>query len=256
MILYLPFKTDPLISYRELEAMLHCQIATASNLALLRMSVSRPHESIAAYKPLRRPHDTNLNAKLKVGFKDMVGLTRLFKYAREATSELGEWCADQMWSFGLADEEARKVERKIERSYVADKDSRPIEEQDAEINRLRDAMAIVKDWTFPPPNTVANSLSSKVQLLQKYLELIFEKPTDARCIIFVKRRYTARLLGELFSRIGTPHLRLGLLIGTRTGDAGDIKFTFRQQVLTLVKFKSGELNCLVCRSRAWFYVVR
>ena len=231
--------------------MLHCQIATASDLSLLRMSVSRPDESIAAYKPLCRPYDTTLNAKLKAGFKDMVGLTRLFEFAREATSELGEWCADQIWSFGLADEEARKVERKIERSFVADKDSRPVEEQEAEINRLRDAMAVVKDWTFPPPNTIPNSLSSKVQLLQKYLELVFEKPTDARCIIFVKRRYTARLLGELFSRIGTPHLRLGLLIGTRTGDAGDVKFTFRQQVLTLVKFKSGELNCLVRRSRAY-----
>ena len=238
-----------LILSRKLESMLHCQIATASNLALLRASVNRPNENIAAYRPLRRPYDTTLNAKMKSGFKDIVGLTKLFEFSRAATSELGEWCADQLWSFGLADEEARKVERKIERSYAADKLSRPVEEQDAEISRLREAMAIIKDWTFAEPNGVPNSLSSKVQLLKSYLELVFEKPTETRCIVFVKRRYTARLLKELFSRIGTPHMKMGLLIGTRTGDAGDIKFTFRQQVMTLVRFQKGEHNCLVRQSQ-------
>ena len=182
---------------------------------------------------------------MKSKFGDLKGLSKLFQFSREASSQLGEWCADQVWSLGLADEEARKVERKAERLFLAEKETRPIEVLDAEIAELREAMSMVKDHIFLPPSTSGNKISPKVRFLQEYLQLVFEKPSDAKCIVFVKRRYTARLLGELFARIGTPHLRLGILIGTRQGEAGDVKVTFRQQVVTLVKFRKGDLNCLV-----------
>ena len=70
----------------------------------------------------------------------------------------------------------------------------------------------------------------------------------AKCIVFVKRRYTARLLADLMAserEIGSPNLRIGLLIGTRYGDPGDVRFSFRQQIITLNKFRKGEINCLV-----------
>ena len=226
--------------------MLHSQIATTSDLSLLRMSISRPDESLAVYGRLLYAYDTPLCASLRAKFDDFDSLAKVFKDAREATSQLGEWCADHLWRFVLDEEEALKVERKMERKFNRDPTSHPVAVLDAEIARLREAKEMVKSWTFAKPDASKNSLSPKVLLLHQYMTLIFEKPSDVKCIIFVKRRYTARLLAQLFSHIGTPNLRLDLLIGSRTGDAGDISFSFRQQVLTMRKFKKGDINCLVC----------
>lgn len=225
--------------------MLHCQIATASDLSLLRMSISRPNESIAVYEKLCHPYRTLLGAALEAKFGKIEALSKLFEFSREATSHLGDWCADRVWALALAEEEVIKVERKVERIFDSARDTRPIQQLDAELARLREAKRFVAGWTFPPPTSAGNSLSPKVSLLQRYLALIFEKPSDAKCIIFVKKRYTARLLGELFAQIGTASLRIGLLIGTRYGEPGDLKISFRQQVLALNKFRKGEINCLV-----------
>ena len=219
------------------------------------MSISKPDESIAAYAPLCHPYQTRLCAELEARFGDIAVLSKLFRFSRAATSELGEWCADVVWTLGLAIEEARKVEGKLERSFLADEDNRPIEMLDAELRRLREARDVVSNWTLLPPLAEGNLLSPKVLLLKNYLELVFEKPTGARCIVFVKRRYTARVLAELFAQWKMPNLHLGLLIGTRQGDPGDVKISFRQQVLTLMKFKKGEVNCLVGISVPMFYYV-
>lgn len=226
--------------------MLHCQIATTSDLSLLRMSISRPDESLAVYGRLPYAYDTPLCSSLKTKFGDLEALTKIFRNAREATSQLGEWCADYLWRFVLDEEQALKVERKMERKFNRDAGDHPVEILDAKLARLKEAKEVVKNWTFANPEVSDNSLSPKVLLLHQYLSLIFEKPTDAKCIIFVKHRYTARLLAQLFGRIGTPNLRLDLLIGSRTGDVGDISFSFRQQVLTLMRFRKGDINCLVC----------
>lgn len=231
---------------RELEAMLHSQIATTSDLSLLRMSISRPDESLAVYGRLAYAYDTPLCSSFKAKFGDLEALAKFFRNAREATSHLGEWCADRLWRFVLDEEQALKVERKIERKFNRDAGNRPIEMLDSELAQLKEAKKVVENWTFANPDVSGNNLSPKVLLLHRYLSLIFEKPSDAKCIIFVKHRYTARLLAQLFSRIGTPNLRLDLLIGSRSGDIGDINFSFRQQVLTLMRFRKGEINCLVC----------
>lgn len=237
-MLFLPFS-------RELEAILHCQIATTSDLSLLRMSISRPDESLAVYKRLLYAYDTPLCSSLKSKFGDLETLAKFFRNAREATSQLGEWCADHIWRFVLDEEQALKAERKIERKFNRDAGNHPVAMLDAELARLKEAKELVKNWTFPTPDASSNGLSPKVLLLHQYLCLIFEKPTDAKCIIFVKHRHTARLLAQLFSHIGTPNLRLDLLIGSRTGDVGDVSFSFRQQILTLMKFRKGDVNCLV-----------
>ena len=234
-----------LLVHRELEAMLHSQIATTSDLSLLRMSISRPDESLAVYGRLTYAYDTPLCSSLKAKFGDLEALTKFFKNAREATSQLGEWCADHLWRFVLDEEQALKVERKMERKFNRDPANRPVEMLDSELSRLKEAKDMVKNWTFVNPDVTGKSMSPKVLLLHQYLRLIFEKPSDVKCIIFVKHRYSARLLVQLFSRIGTPNLRMDLLIGSRTGDVGDISFSFRQQVLTLMKFKKGDINCLV-----------
>lgn len=242
------FSLDVLLTVpRGLEAMLHSQIATASDLSLLRNSISRPDESLAVYGRLVYAYDTALCSSLRARFDDLESLAKVFRNAREATAQLGEWCADHLWRFVLDEEEALKVERKMERKFNRDPANHPVAVLDTGLARLREAKEMVKSWTFAKPDaSKKNSLSPKVLLLHKYMTLIFEKPSEVRCIIFVKHRYTARLLAQLLSRIGTPNLRLGLLIGSRTGDVGDISFSVRQQLLTLEKFTKGDINCLVC----------
>ena len=245
------FETRSNYDYRELEAMLHCQIATTSDLCLLRNSISRPNESIAVYKRLQYPYETSLCSKLKAKFGDLEALSKTFRHAREAASQLGEWCADSLWRFALEEEEStRKAERKMERNFLRDQENRPMELLDKELARLREVRDVVRQWAHAPLVFEGNSLSPKVLLLHRYLTLIFERSTNAKCIIFVKRRYTARLLGQVFGQIGSPHMRMDLLIGSRSGEIGDVKFSFRQQVMTLLKFKKGDLNCLIATSIA------
>lgn len=228
--------------------MLHAQIATASDLALLQMSTKKPQEHLAIYEQVEHPYDTDLSKHMITNFSNVEGLSKIFGKARDATSELGEWCANQLWNFALTDEEARKLEQRTERQ--ANKENRPTNVLDSQIVRVRQAKEAVARWPFQPLELKKNCVSPKVLLLYQYLSMAFEKPTESRCIIFVTRRYTARLLAEFLKRVGTPHLKLGVLIGTRLGDPGDIKFSVRQQILTLSKFRKGELNCLIATSIA------
>lgn len=231
--------------------MLHCQIATTSDLSLLRNSISRPDESIAVYTRLQCPYETPLCSEMKARYGDLGALSKNFKNAKEITSNLGEWCADQLWHFALAEEESMtKVERKMERVFLRDQDHQPMQLLDKELSRLREARDIVSGWKFAEPIVEGNSVSPKALLLNNYLHLIFETPTDAKCIIFVKRRNTARLLRQLLTKLGPSHMRLDLLMGNRQGEMGDVKLSFRQQVITLMKFRKGDLNCLIATSVA------
>lgn len=230
--------------------MLHCQIATTADLSLLRMSISRPNEALAPYGRLQAPYTTPLCAQLKSMFGDLEATKRTVTKSEYATSQLGEWCADHIWQLALEDEQARKIERMTERLWSAQRQPHPVERLDADIQRIRQAQDFVKGWQFPAPSSVGNSISSKVLLLKRYLDLEYERSGSCKSIVFVRRRYTARVLAKLFARIGTSHLRLGLLIGTRYGDAGDVKVSFREQVLTLQKFRKGEINCLFATSIA------
>lgn len=239
---------DPVRAAKELEAMLHSQITTASDLSLLQMVTSRPDEEVATYGHLEWPYYTDLSIHMKQNFPGVHGFSKILLKAREATAELGSWCADYLWVMALADEKARKLETKTE--YLANKENKPAARIDVEIKLIREAEDAVSRWPFEPLIKEKNRLSPKVLLLQQYLDLTYERPTEARCIIFVTPRYTARLLNEVLKRLATPHLRLGLLMGTRSSDAWDVKFSVKQQVLTLTKFRRGELNCLIATSVA------
>ena len=243
-------RDDPVKAAKELEAMMHSQIATSSDLSLLRSCISKPQENLARYEPLEHPYDTPLSLHMEAKFKNITGFSRIFKNARGATSELGEWCADQLWTYSLANEEARKIEQKTERMFLTEREKFPVSVLDAQLKRINEAKNTIARWPHRPLTLEKNCVSPKVLLLQQYLEMTYERPTDAKSIIFVTRRYTARVLGELLKRTGSSHLRLGLLMGTRIGDPGDVKFSVKQQILTLTKFRKGELNCLIATSVA------
>ena len=179
--------------------MLDCQIATAADLSLLRMSVSRPKENAITYNRLRAAYLTPLCIRLKENFGDLESVQRVLAFSVRATSELGEWCADHVWRLALKEEEARKIELKTERLFIKAREARSSQVLAAEIDRIRKAQKLVNQWDFleAPNASLPNNISSKVSLLIRYLQLSFRKSSSTRCIVFVQRRYTARILAEM-----------------------------------------------------------
>ncbi len=198
----------------QLEGMLHCQIATPSELSLTQYAQKMKHEEVAVYDPLSPPFETPLYQKLKNNFENSRILSKPLKFAKLASSELGTWCTDNFWPLCLTDDEARKLEAKVERDYRAQKVLEPIKVLEDQMAHVRTARKTVESHVFRAPELSLDQLSSKVLKLAEKLRACFERPTEDKCIVFVRRKYTARLLAELFSNpsIGTPHLRVGSLV--------------------------------------------
>ncbi|KAI9732109.1 MAG: Dicer-like protein 1 [Cirrosporium novae-zelandiae] len=242
-------KVDVVQAANDLEALLDCRIATASDLRLLQNSVSRPNEIISEYGRLQAPIATSLTAELEERFGDIYVLQKHFQNAFQSSSVLGQWCADQTWKYCLTGVNSSKIERKAEKRFL-ESGSEKIEELDMVVKQLHEAQEIVQKHPFTSPIVSLVDLSSKVLSLNSYLQERFERPTDTKCVVFVKRRHTARVLGDLFEKIGTPYLKAGILMGMGGGEVGDLSVSFRQQILTLIKFRKGELNCLFATSVA------
>ena len=90
--------------------------------------------------------------------------------------------------------------------------------------------------------------------LRKFLNREFEMPSNHKAIVFVNKRYSARLLDTLFKQIGTRHMKGAFLVGANS-DSNEANFSFRQQVVTLIKFRKDDsqddhLNCLFATSVA------
>ena len=203
----------------ELEAILHCQIATAADSSLLQYTVTSKQEQLAKYAALGPKFETPLYKEMFARFKSNSVLNKPLLYAHEASRELGSWCSDHIWPFILSEEETKKLQAKTERKYRAKKVQEPHTVVEKHQEQLREARQIVKTHAVEPPNwdpqtRTSTNLSSKVITLVTYLKERFERPTDDKCIVFVRQRYTARLLANLFShpQIGTPYLLAGALV--------------------------------------------
>ncbi|KAH6696703.1 hypothetical protein BKA61DRAFT_563214 [Leptodontidium sp. MPI-SDFR-AT-0119] len=243
----------------ELEAILHSEICTAIDTSLLQFAASSKQEQVAKYDQLRPAQETPLYTQMYERFKTNSVLKKPLAFAYGATKELGSWCADQVWLFCLAEEETKKLQAKTERKYHAKKVAAPLALLEQEKSLIQEAKDIVKAHVFDPPDynpattlKASSNISSKVVLLVRYLRERFERPTDDKCIVFVNQRYTARLLANLFMQpnIGTPHLKVGTLVGTRSGEAGDLNQSHRDQVLAMTNFRKGTVNCLFATSVA------
>jgi endoribonuclease Dicer len=198
----------------ELEAILNCQIATASDLTLLQYADNAKVEQFEIYAPLGPEFETPLFKEMKVQLEDNEIFHKILRCAKEASSELGMWCADRLWLVSLSEDEMRKLEAKTERKFVAQKGTKPIEDFELKILQLQKARRFVESYRFDVPRPSLDHLSTKVRSLMYHLRDRFERPTDDKCIVFVKQRYTAKVLADLFSHpnIGTEHLRVGTLV--------------------------------------------
>ncbi|KAL1955149.1 hypothetical protein VTO42DRAFT_8964 [Malbranchea cinnamomea] len=241
-------KVDVVKAARNLEMLLDAQIATASNPQLLRQSVARPMEETWVYPRLDPPFETDLYKELYSRFGDVSAFDRLFRFALEASSTLGAWCSDWVWSYALAEDVLPQIEARTARKFMKNMQMLSPEQPDSEVNRIQAAGEIIKAHKFEDPQPDSKFLSPKVRLLHRELSRYFERHTDTKCIVFTEQRHTARILGDLFTRIRTPHLRPGWLIGVRARDNEGMRVSHRQQFMTLMAFRKGELNCLFATS--------
>lgn len=184
---------------------------------------------------------------MKDKFGDLRCLEGVFRFSWNASSELGRWCSDRAWIHALADDVLPKLEGNITRMLESELASNVPEQAYKEISRVKEASEMVKNYTFNNPTSLGD-LSPKVRVLRDELGRYFERPTGTKCIVFTQKRSTAKTLYELFTHLNMPHLHPGVLVGLRSGDVAGMNITFRQQFLTLVKFRKGEVNCLVSDS--------
>lgn len=236
-------------SFRELELLLNAQIATVNSL-VLNEHVPKPTEQCLLYERLSPQLESKLYQSLKARYWDLKEFGRLFDTAKGLKYQLGPWCADFYWSFAFSERAHKKLEQRYEQQLGKIKESLSREKIDREIDLLRQAQEHIAEYDFGDLNVTQNHLSTKVIELHNYLRQIFERPSSTRCLVFVQRKHTARLLKAVFDRVGGPNLRSGELVGSGTGNFDSVRYSFRDQLSTLIKFKKGEINCVFATSVA------
>jgi endoribonuclease Dicer len=250
----------------ELEGLLHSQIVTASNQGELQRTICKPKtEIIIQYDRLLPPRDTELSQTLRPLLECHDIFRKAQAFAKSATSHLGPWCSDRFWELYLTKQNLPVLEAKTERNLI--RDWPMMLDVRSSVSQVRKAQETVEKHCFSPASLDTHMLSSKVIELVNILRERFRSADSmSRCIIFVQQRWTAMMLVDLFQQPGIDlqHIQASVLvsyellvmlalantskIGSNSTNTGDNNVSFRDQILTIAKFKKGELNCLVSTS--------
>jgi endoribonuclease Dicer len=180
-------------------------------------------------------------------FGNVEALKPILRFALNATSELGRWCADQVWKQALADDVLPKLEVVLCKEAYPGPQKESQAETQQDIIQVKDACNIVRSRQFKHPSE-AGQLSPKVELFVKRLRELFATSKERKCIVFAQRRNTAKTLFRLCEKLEIPNVYPGVLVGVTHDPTGNT--TFRHQFLTLAKFRQGEINCLFATSVA------
>jgi endoribonuclease Dicer len=244
-------KTDAIQAAHELESLLHSRIATANDLSFQEI-VKKKDEQVMLYGPLKQPFETEFLSATIARFSHIRVFQTVFDTVKGIAAELGTWCADQYLVDALAEKKLSKYERVVERAFYECPGGRTIADLDRDLAEIRKASEYVRGrWELMPKRIGSEDLSVKVRELQSFLAQEFERPSGYRCLVFVEKRHTARLLAAVFQRFAPiKHLRPGFLTGPGSGNLAEVKFSFRQQVVTMMQFRKGEINCLFSTSVA------
>lgn len=233
-----------------LERMLCSKIVTASEDALAANNISRPEEVVACYDRLLAEYETPFHQEVKARYGDIKAFRKFFVISKRIASELGKWASDMYWSFAFADEQARKLQQREEFQYHKLNGAHcDVQELDAQVQRLKDAAIFVQGHRFDPPRLTSEDLSSKVLRLHEWLNKYYERSDEPRCIVFVEQRQTARLLKLIFDHIGGRNVHCEILVGVNSR-INEHNVSLRNQILTVSKFRHGELNCMFATSVA------
>lgn len=239
-------KEDVHLAAMGLEDMLQSRIATTPISEQFR---SQAKELIMYYSRLEIAFETPLFQRLYEKFGHMNMFQRLFTTSKEASRYLGRWASDKYWDFALGEESATKAETKLSGEFNSRHREEDVGKLDTDIKLIQEAAKIVAGHYFGSPEPILRDVSSKVIKLHEILAAHYERPTNNRCIVFVERRAHARLLSLMFQSIGGPNLKVGLLTGLGSS-MGEMNDSFRMQVMTMKKFREGDLNCLFATSVA------
>lgn len=239
-------KEDVHLAAMGLEDMLQSRIATTPISEQFR---SQAKEHVVYYSRLEIAFETPLFQRLHEKFGHMNMFQRLFTTSKKASRDLGRWASDKYWDFALGEESARKAENKLSGEFNSRRQEENVEKMDADIKLIQEAAKIVAGHYFGSPEPTLGDVSSKVIKLHEILAVHYERPTNNRCIVFIERRAHARLLSLIFQSIGGSNLKVGLLTGLGSS-MGEMNDSFRMQVMTMKKFREGDLNCLFATSVA------
>lgn len=243
-------QVDVKLAAKELEGLLHSQIATTADPKALQTTVSKPKKEILArYSHLLQLPDTALTAKLRTLVGSNKYLSKDFTFSKLASRELGPWFVDRNWQLLFLEDELFKLEAKTEKGFANNMAS--VDSVNKHKKGIQSARQLIKDHQFMEPEDPL--LSSKVHVLLGLLVDHFNNDKDRiRCIVFVEQRRTAKLLADLLQQEGViriPGLKVGVLMGANQDDICS-STSFRQQLMTIIKFKEGELNCIFATSVA------
>ncbi|OLN97312.1 Dicer-like protein 1 [Colletotrichum chlorophyti] len=233
-------QTDVKLAANHLEALLHSEIATVSEELLSKRSRTRMiTETEIHYHNLPQPFKTELYEKISKVVGQNEHFRRELSFSHEATSSLGPWIADRFWKIFLTDDAILRLSHKTDISYSS------IECDERATTSVRMLLDVIQAHKFKPALSTEDHLSKKTIRLWQELKDRFSNPTDHRCIVFVDMRLTAVMLTDLFKQDGIrlPHLKPAALIGSQSA-AGAARMSFKEQILTMTKFRRGEVNCI------------
>ncbi|KAG6045644.1 hypothetical protein E4U17_000089 [Claviceps sp. LM77 group G4] len=254
---------DLKVAALELEATLCSKIATISDEALARESQKRQQlERVSYYAPISQPEQAKTD--LWRSLYATLGLMTEFSSHLEATHEiscvLGPWCADQYWNILFSPSKVSQkptVMYQLERLDQFDEGSLELEvnhqiphglEAEHMVTAVTKAIRITMDYMQQrqSANADATCFSSKLLALHEILSEAFSEKQTRRCIVFVQKRYIAFMLSDVFNQPGVrvEKMRCGYVVGSQSVSSSIANMSVREQLQTLFKFQTGEINCL------------
>ncbi|KAI9355311.1 hypothetical protein DFJ73DRAFT_623667 [Zopfochytrium polystomum] len=264
-------RADLLNSVKQLEANLCCKAVTSDKFDSLSTIVRRPLEETAEYAREYRSADFR-EAIMPFSNSTSSLVRKIVTGALSIADELGVWFAVQYIALALAhgqnsgtavgamvmdDNDLLTNDITLEGAELIDMESyeevddyAPVADFEAFIKEKFHVECMKPDdvdayWT--PPST--NVLSPKVQKLISVLEGYHPQAESFCGIIFVEKRWTAKLLGSILRSVTTlSFLKIGLLVGHgySNGLKGiDFSMPVSRQKETVKSFKSGTINLLI-----------
>lgn len=241
-------KGDIAIKAKDLEDLLHAKIITTDDGSLLSFA-PKPTDVIWSYPRPRTHFETDLTLELSRKVRFCQDLKQGFIFSNKAVTELGPWCADQVWKFvmGRSLNESSSVRKKFEQSEAYAKLSTIKEREQALVALDEAALTVQKHINISPSHDPA-FLSSKVTMLYDKLTEHFANNPQTRAVVFVEERLKALVLHDCFMSLNIPNMSSGILLGI-AGKNFEV-VSVKHQERTLKQFREGAINLLFATSVA------
>jgi endoribonuclease Dicer len=246
-------KEDVQFAAERLELLLQSRIASVSEGTLgIQLGRKNHEEVVEYYHTLPLNWESDLVRSLDLIIANHPLLKKQLRFSKDSAREHGAWFAHQYWKLCFRDTEYAKWMAKAE-SF--DEESMIRYAGGEAVDVIRRVHSVVKAYQLPKLSDKIDLISTKTNCLLRILEKYFsyDKDHNHKCIVFVDQRNTALMLTEMFndevSDVLIPYLKPAYLFGSQR-DGGPCNMSYRDAVLTIHKFRKGELNCLFASSVA------